>query len=295
MTLRILALAALVCVATICRRPAAADGPQRRRPPAAPERTELASDLAVPAKLTGHLFTVEAKLDGVGPFRFAIDSGSGGMLRITPAMQQAIGATVLGAVMTGDPSGKNPQRRSLVRVGVVELGGARFTGVEATVSEGRGADGVIGLAMFAQLTATLDYPKLQLRLSRKPLAPTAPHTIAYAIEHGVPVIDLDAGGAALRADVDTGSPAVLSVPVAWTKKLAFASPLRVVGKGRTVANEFEIRAAELRGELRIAGFALAAPRIDVVEMFPVANVGSQFLRRYAVTFDGVNKRIMLAP
>jgi CubicO group peptidase (beta-lactamase class C family) len=266
----------------------------RRGPPQAPAKTELARDIAVPAKLVGHRFTVEAKLDGKGPFRFAIDSGSAGMLRITPAIQHALGLAPVGEALSGDPSGKNPQRLPVVRIGAVELGGARFAGVEATVSESRDGDGVIGLPLFATLTATLDYPKQRLRLGRQPLAATDPHAIAFTVEHGVPVIDIDAGGVALRADVDTGSPAVFTIPAAWSAKLAFAAPPRVVGGGRTVSNEFEIRAAELRGELRVAGFALRAPRIDLVEVFPVANLGSQFLRRYAVTFDLANHRMALA-
>jgi hypothetical protein len=36
--------------------------------------TELTRDAVVPAKLVGHLFTVEAKIDGEGPFRFTADA-----------------------------------------------------------------------------------------------------------------------------------------------------------------------------------------------------------------------------
>ena len=266
----------------------------RQGPPPGPERTELAGEVAAPAQLAGHLFTVEARLNGKGPFRFAIDSGSAGMLRISSAAQQALGLTAIGEVMSGDPSGKNPQRRPVVRVETVELGGARFFGVEATVSERAGDDGVIGLALFAGLTATLDYPRLQLRLDRRPVAATDPHAVAFAIEHGIPVIELDAGGVPLRVDVDTGSPAALSIPAAWSGKLAFASAPRVVGKGRTVSNELEIRGAELRGELRVAGFAQPSPRIDMNDVFPVANLGARFLGQYAVTFDLANKRMALA-
>ncbi len=34
--------------------------------------------------------------------------------------------------------------------------------------------------------------------------------------------------------------------------------------------------------------------VDVVDHFPMANVGSRFLRRYAVSFDMPNKRMALS-
>jgi CubicO group peptidase (beta-lactamase class C family) len=267
-----------------------------RRPPSGPATTELARDVAVPAGMSGHLLTIEAKLDGKGPFRFVVDTGSAGMLRITSAMQHTLQLAQVGEARVGDPSQKNMITRPVVRVGSIEIAGARFTGVEATVGDRPGGgdlSGVIGLGLFANLTATLDYPRQELRLSRQPLAAGGSHVIAYTVEHGVPVIDIQAGGVAMKVDVDSGSPAILSVPAAWATKLTFTSAPRVVGKGRTVNNEFEIRAADLRGDLDVAGFTLSSPRVDIVDHFPVANLGSRFLRQYAVTFDIVNRRMAL--
>jgi len=268
----------------------------RRRAPSAPASTELDRPIAVPAALSGHLFTIEAKLDGKGPFRLVVDSGSAGLARISPAVQRALGLEPIGEARVGDPSGKNPLTRPVVRLGSVEIGGAKFGGIDATVGDslrGNALDGVIGLGLFAGLTATLDYPRLQLRLERRPLAAGDPHVVAFTSEHGVPVIELQLAGAAMTVDVDSGSPALLSVPASWASRLAFAAEPRVVGKGRTANNEFEIRAAELRGDLVVAGFTQASPTVNVVDHFPVANLGSQFLRQYAVSFDMANRRIAL--
>jgi hypothetical protein len=268
-----------------------------RRGPSAPATTELVRPVAVPAALSGHLLTVEARLDGKGPFRFAVDTGSAGMLRITPAVQTALGLAPIGEARVGDPSGKNPMARPIVRVSSVELGGAKFSGIDATVGDalrGNGDDGVIGLGLFAGLTATLDYPGRQLRLDRRPLTAGDPHVVAFTAEHGVPVVEVELAGAAVTVDVDSGSPGLLSVPASWASRFAFAAEPRVVGKGRTVNNEFEIRAADLRGDLRVAGFTQVSPTINVIDHFPVANLGSRFLRDYAVTFDLVNRRMALA-
>jgi D-alanyl-D-alanine carboxypeptidase len=267
-----------------------------RRAPSAPGRTELGGDVAVPTAMSGHLLTVEARVNGKGPFRFVVDTGSGGMLRITRAVQDALGLEPLGVARVGDPSGKNMVNRPIVRASSVEIGGARFLDVNATVGDQLGGNelsGVIGLSLFANLTATLDYRKHELRLSRRPLAPGDAHVVAFTAERGVPVIDIEVAGAAMKVDVDTGSPAVLSVPSSWATALRFAGQ-PTTRKGRTATNEFEIRTAELRDDIRVAGFTQASPRVDVVDLFPVANLGAQFLRQYTVTFDLANHRMALA-
>ena len=140
----------------------------------------------------------------------------------------------------------------------------------------------------------LTISKQQLRLDRRPLAPGDPHTVAFTAEHGVPAIEIQIAGAAMTVDVDSGSPALLSVPASWATRLTFTAEPRVVGKGRTVTSEFDIRAAELRGDLRVAGFTQPSPTIDIVDHFPVANVGSRFLRQYAITFDMPDRRLTLS-
>jgi CubicO group peptidase (beta-lactamase class C family) len=272
------------------------DEPQAmRRAPSGPAKTEMNAPIAVPLGKSEHLVTVEAKLNGKGPFHFVLDSGSGGMLRISPAVMETLKLEQVGEALSGDPSGKNMQLRPIVRVDSVEIGGAKFGGVDATVGARPGPvqpDGVIGLPLFAGLTVAIDYPKNELRLSREPLAANGEHVVSYSTERGgVPQIDLDAAGVKLNADVDTGSPALLNAPP--SANLPFTGEARVVGHARTANNEFDIKAAELNGDVRVAGWSQSHPMVDVVDFFPMANLGSRFLRQYVVTFDTLNKRMSL--
>ena len=264
-------------------------------PPTAPERTELSGAVAVPVAPMGHLLAVEARVEGRGPYRFVVDSGAAGLMRVSPELAEALGLEEIGKALSGDPSGANVVEVPVVRIESVEIGGARFGGVVASVGgrlDSLAADGVVGLGLFSGLTMTLDYRRLELRLSRQPLPAGDAHVVAFTSARGVPEIEIQAGGVILRADVDTGSPALLSVPP--TAGLPLRGELRVVGRGRTSTNEFEIRAAELDGELRVAGWTVPNPTIDVVDLFPVANIGARFLREYAVTFDLAHGRIALA-
>ena len=275
-------------------------GPMKRAP-SAPARTDMPEKpVAVPLTPMEHLLAVEARVNGRGPYRFVVDSGAAGLLRVSPELAKTLGLEEIGIARTSDPSGRNPREVSIVRVDSVEIGGATFSGVDASVSAGAGPgqqDGVIGLGLFAGLTVTLDYPKSELRLSREPLpvpaagAGTNSHVVAFTTERGVPQIDVVAANVTIKADVDTGSPALLSVSPSMN--LPLRGEPRIVGKGRTVSNEFDIRAADLNGELRIAGWSYPNPTIDIVDLFPVANIGERFLRQYVVTFDLPNKRLAL--
>ncbi|MGZ4808960.1 MAG: aspartyl protease family protein, partial [Thermoanaerobaculia bacterium] len=266
--------------------------PVHRTGPPAPEKIEMTTPVSVPLTTARHLVLVEAKVNGKGPFHFVIDSGAAGTLHVNPELAKTLALEQIGEAMTGDPSGKNAERRPIVRIDSLELGGARFTGIESVVSSGPGAelsDGVIGLGLFANLTATVDYRKQELRLTREALTNGVPFTL----ERGIPVIDIDVAGVPMKVDVDLGSPAMLSIPTSWASRLPLGES-RVIGRGRTLGNELEIRGADLKGDLHVAGFTKAAPRVDIVDIFPVANLGSSFLRDYAVSFDMKNRRLALA-
>jgi len=260
--------------------PGGKQGLRRFRPPA----TELADATAVPATMSGGRFTIEAKIDGKGPFRFAVDTGSTAMLTISKAAQQTLELEALGQGVDGGRRGAHPARRTLVRTGTVDIGGARFTDVNVTVGELQGGGdltGVIGLGLFANLTVTLDYPKLEFRLSHRTVGPGDGQAVAFTTDYGVPAINIDVAGVAIKVDVDTSSPAMLRVPTALAAKL----PLTGVG----------IRTAELRGELRVAGVAHASPEVDIDVQARNPSLGAQFLRHYAVTCDVVNHWMALAP
>ena len=268
----------------------------KMRPPSGPDMVRMSGPVTVPLSRVRHLLVVEAQVNGKGPFHFTVDSGAAGMLRVSESLAESLTLEKMGEAISGDPSGKNSQRVPIVRVRSVEIGGAEFGGIEATVQRGaspEGTDGVIGLGLFDILTVTLDFRKPELRLTAQPLPPGEPHVVAFTSERGVPVIDIDVAGTPMKVDVDTGSPALLSVPTEWSKRLTLAGEPHVVGHGRTAANEFDILGADLKGDIHVAGYTVSSPAVDIVDLFPVANLGSRFWKDYVVTFDMKNKRLGL--
>ncbi|HET7496780.1 MAG TPA: serine hydrolase, partial [Candidatus Eisenbacteria bacterium] len=91
-----------------------------------------AGGAVVPMAWAGHLASVEVTLNGQGPFRFAIDTGAAGCLRIDEAVARKLGLPVVGEARVGDPSGKNMKTAEIVAVDSLAAGGARFAGLTAT-------------------------------------------------------------------------------------------------------------------------------------------------------------------
>jgi Aspartyl protease len=271
--------------------PAADDqpGPPRRPTPA---RIELPRTVRVPVTRIGHQIGIRARVNGKGPYRLVIDTGSAGPLRVSPRLVSALHLKTIGTALVSDPSGRNPRAVRLVRVGSVEVGAARLSGIEASVGTRLGTvepDGIVGLALFRRLTVTLDYPRGEFVISRRALPARGAHTVNFTLNRGVPQIGVNAAGLRLRVDVDSGSPAFLTVPS--SARVPLSGTPKVVGMGRSAGGEFPIRAAELAGRLRIAGWSHRRPSVHIVDAFPVASIGSQLLSGYRVTLDLRHRRL----
>jgi hypothetical protein len=65
----------------------------------------------------------------------------------------------------------------------------------------------------------------------------------------------------------------------------------VLGRGRTVSNDFEIKGAQLASEVRLGGYTFPRPFVEINPIFPVVNFGSIPLAHFAVTFDQKNQRV----
>jgi CubicO group peptidase (beta-lactamase class C family) len=265
-----------------------------RRGGEGPGEVLIRGKVQLPMDLTRHVPVIDAKVNGKGPFRFQIDTGFGGMMQVTPALAKTLALPMIGESIGGDPSGKNQRTMRVYSAESVDVGDAHFGQVE--VSEGgphfQGIDGVIGLQLFNSLIVTFDYPKARFEADGGALpAADGAKILTYRVEQGVPNIDIDVAGQKVKTDIDSGSPALLSMPLSLAKLLPLASEPQVVGHGRTVGNEFDIYSAPMKGEVHVGAITLTDPRLDFVDLFPVANLGFRFLKDYAVTFDPANHRV----
>jgi len=179
----------------------------------------------------------------------------------------------------------------------LKVAGVEFKSVEAiqhqpSPREGQ-CDGILGFVLFRDYLFTLDYPGKQLTLARGSLKPDGENTvIPFTMPDNVPVIELSVGAQKVEADVDSRGPG-LSIPEKSAQELKFVSDPMVIGRGRTVSNDFEIKGAQLAGNIKVGGYTFPQPFVAINPLFPVGNFGAIALQHFAVTFDQKNKLLRL--
>ena len=242
---------------------------------------------------------VSARVDGEGPFRFVVDTGTSA-LYVSEAVADAIDAPRVGSARSMDASGEVCRLRI---VGVDALT-VDATGPDGTASEARfehlraavtalpkGVDGLIGLRALGDCTLTLDYPARRVLLHRRP--PEAGDGIYLDSRGGNAEVTLTIDGRKERFIVDSGSVDFISVNRDCAKRLDFETRLpryrQLTGDGET---PFWQEAGRLRGDLVLGAWRVRQP-IITVDDGPNA-LGGDFLQRFIVTFDRENGRLILA-
>ena len=251
-----------------------------------------------PMQFRGLMPVIEVKLNGRGPFVFAIDTGGGMQADIDPSVATQLKLEPLGTVRHGDPSLQNDRRLEITRIDSLAFGGAEFRNVTALVRPQRitkdypAVDGILGFALFTDYLLTLDYPAMEVRLAHGnlPVANGA-DILSFEIENHIPVIEVAIGKLRLKAHIDSGNfVAGFILPEAVVEQLPLLSPPVIVGRARSVSNQIEIKQAQLRDTIHIGSFDY--PQATIA--FPAlseTNVGFKVLREFALTFDQKNKRM----
>lgn len=257
------------------------------------------SSVAVaPMHFRGLMPVIEVKLNGQGPFVFAIDTGHGMQADIDPSIAAQLKLEPIGKVRTGDPSGQNDRDLEATRIASLAFGGAEFRNVTALIRPQRitkdypDIDGILGFALFTDCLLILDYPAMEVRLAigNLPVANGA-DILSFEIENRIPVIELAIGKLRMKAHVDSGNfVAGFILPEEVVEQLPLLSQPVMVGRARSVSNQIEIKQAQLRDTIHIGSFNY--PQATIA--FPAlsdTNVGFKILREFALTFDQKNKRM----
>ena len=269
-------------------------------PPPPPEKSIMRSDRVVlPLDSDAAKSTIQAKINGKGPFLFVLDTGAQGFV-IHADLAKELGLPVVGKDTMGDPSNPDAIEVERVRIESVEIGAVSLSGVSAISWEQPPAmkshlagRGVFGVSLLSAFLVTLDYPGSKIVIENGSLSLNSDDNVVEwrAKGDGLPTVKLTVADVTFDAHIDSGAPSKLSLPENMREKFSYVEKPVVVGHGRTVNSEFKVWRGTLDGRVKLGTLVLNNPDLHFVSMLDstgFANIGTAFLRNFVITLDHRN-------
>jgi hypothetical protein len=274
-----------------------------RRAPPPPARIELrVPKTVVPMELLGGRPVVSVRVNGKGPFRFALDTGVTGTL-VSKELAHELGLPDMGQAIVGRPGAASPARATATQIDKLELGEAQISGLFAvsadvsTVWMGNHLpQGVLNAASFPGLLLTLDYPAKRIELRRGELPAVDGRTIfEWDAEGTLPSTPLALNGVKLKVALNLGLASGIDLPERYDDLLRLVSEPMAVPRNKTNTGDGDsnITVATLNGVAKLGPFTIDHPRIRFIDEMAFGNIGCEILQRFVVTLDSKNRRIRL--
>jgi Aspartyl protease len=237
-------------------------------------------------------------INGKGPYRFVIDTGTGADAFITPELAHELQLPSAGETLLSDPSRQGGERVAIALLDSVELAGVKFGKVKAirhaVTGEAGTCQGMLGFTLFRDYLLTLDFPERKVLLAAGVLAPDGEKTVlAFRMPDGVPITALRVNSEDIDAQLDSGGggltlPESLAAHLKWDiAPVAFAT-------GHTMTTKFSIKSAKLDGDVKVGRYTFTHPVVEIHPAFPLVNFGSPPMQNFAITFDQKNLLVRLA-
>lgn len=231
---------------------------------------------------------VAVMVNGRGPYRFLIDTGTGAQALVSPELAEELALPAVGHARVTDPTGQGEQRSDVVWIDSLNVAGLEFQEVEAVqhrlFGEEQHCQGVLGFRLFEDYLMTLDYPRRRLVLSAGVLTDTGGGLLPFHMEDGIPIVTLQIEQMSVDAQIDTGGTG-LSLPDAIAERLSFESPPAEFAIAESLATRFRLKAARLKPDVRFGSYVFRDAFVEINSAFPIVNIGSTPLSNFAITFD----------
>ena len=270
------------------------------QPPQSGNATSISSNIRIPMQLQQGLPMVQVRINGAGPYKFLLDTGSvNSHISARLANQLGLRATPL-AGMGSDAAGRG-MGYSMVRLQSLEMGGLRFDNCWATVPAGgnmqagpAAIDGILGFSMFTGKILTLDFPNKQLLVGKGRLGKAdGKNILANVGQRFSPTVKTTIAGQNVTLLVDTGHNGWINLPATLAGKLSFTTAHQQ-SKSWVMSGYTSSKRARLDGDARIGKYTLVKPMVGWhVGTGGSALLGTAALQNFAVTFDMENNTVRL--
>jgi len=243
--------------------------------------------MRVPFEIVHGRVYVNARVNGGGPYRFAIDTGASGLGRADASLTSALSLPVVGTAQTSD--GVNTATVETVRINSLDLGGMVMTDMDVITRDfssgappGAAISGIIGRDFFADGLLVIDFPARIVTFSRsRGLATSDEGVLSYERPFRVPVI---IGDQTVEGNLDTGASVTMVFPRTLYDQIK-AGPLEVAGQGTLTNTVIDSSRTIVLGPVRVGGASVSDIEVRVSDRFPELLVGGQVLQNYVVAID----------
>lgn len=258
-----------------------------------PRNTHLPDQpVSAPFTRLGDRPVIEVKIDGKGPYRMMLDTGTEGVL-VSPGLARDLRLSELSATFRvhGDQDWIGARHPHVRRIRSLEIGGAQFEEVAALpierVRRDR-LDGVVGLSVFNQCLLTIDYSADQIILTRGRLPPPDGHDLLPArrwSNHAVLWVTAEVGGKPLPMLIDSGWSGPMQVASGDATRLSFAyGPVPSPFKTFPLAGPPRYdRIGRLKDDLRLGRHTFTTPIVGVAA--DETKLAAHVLKEFTVTLD----------
>jgi predicted aspartyl protease len=236
---------------------------------------------------------VMVTINGRGPFRFVIDTGTGGDALVTPELAHDLALPSVGQATLSDPSGQGGKKVRILQIDSLKVADVEFTNIRAVehsfFAEAGTAQGLLGFTLFRNFLLTLDFPARRVTLATGGLAPDGEKTVLpFRLQAGVPVARLKVGGLEpVEAQLDSGGGGLV-LPERLAARLKYDVAPVAFASGQSICTRFEIKAARLGSDVKLGRYTFSHPVIEIHPAFPLVNFGSPPMQMFAITFDQKN-------
>lgn len=249
--------------------------------------------LRVPFDTVDGRIYVEARVNGHGPFRFAVDTGASGMARADASLVASLSLATHGEASTSD--GVKTATVKTTRLDSLELGGfiRRDLDVIARDYNSRNSldaafAGIIAREYFSDGLLTIDYPRKTLSFSRaQRLSAHANNVLNYERAFRIPV---SIGTLQTVGQLDTGADVAFVLPRSMYDKVA-TSAMEQEGHAQLTNGRIDTARATVSGPFRIGGITMSDVEVRVSDKFPELLVGAGALQNSVVLIDQRSKSV----
>jgi hypothetical protein len=287
------AAAALLLLATALASTACAT--TRRDPPDACRLDDIPQAqwlVRVPFETVDGRIYVQAKVDGRGPFRFAVDTGASGMARADASLLPVLGLAIQGRASSSD--GVQTAEVDTTHLASIELDRLVRRDLDVITrdyaSHGSAESrfsGLLARDFFGDGLLVIDYPRHRLSFTRSRALPSTGNVLPYERAFRVPV---SIGAVQAIGNLDTGAAVTFVLPRALYDQVATGA-LGPAGRGQLTNGTIATNRATLRGPFRVGDLSLSDVEVRVSDRYPELLVGAQALQDTVLLIDQPSKRI----